>query len=170
MEFNPKVQDLFSYIEDLRRAIRRLNDLNERLPKEGRVELTETYVRSRLVRAARQIATYKPVIDNLIMQPLEVWSKLSVEVYKKLQTAHANDVSTSQIRGCGGNNHHDIAVANHVQSKPKQKTKDTTTTKRCFEFVKKGTCQPNCPFVHDAEPTKQNEVKPAQDESGSSET
>ena len=30
MEFNPKVQDLFSYIEDLRRAIRRLNDLNER--------------------------------------------------------------------------------------------------------------------------------------------
>ena len=79
LDFDPTKQDLFSYLEDLRRAVRRLGDLNERLPDEGRVILSETYIRSRLVRAARQIPVYKSVIDNLISQPVEIWSKLTVE-------------------------------------------------------------------------------------------
>src|SRR4029078_10916160 len=50
LEFDPNKQDLFGYLEELRRAVRRLNDLNERLPAAGRVILSDNYVRSRLVR------------------------------------------------------------------------------------------------------------------------
>ena len=52
LEFDPSKQDLFTYLEDLRRAVRRLDDLNERLPAAGRVVLTDNYIRSRLIRAA----------------------------------------------------------------------------------------------------------------------
>ena len=55
LEFDPSKQDLFGYLEDLRRAVRRLDDLNERLPEEGRVIMSNTFVRSRLIRAARKL-------------------------------------------------------------------------------------------------------------------
>ena len=72
LDFDPSSQDLFSYLEELRRAMCKLSDLNERLPEEGRVILPESYIRSRLVRAARQVPAYKTVIDNLVTQPLDV--------------------------------------------------------------------------------------------------
>ena len=78
LEFDPSKQDLFTYLEDLRRAVRRLDDLNERLPAAGRVVLTDNYIRSRLIRAARKVPIYRTVIDNLIASALEVWSLLTV--------------------------------------------------------------------------------------------
>jgi len=39
----------------LRRALARLSDLNERLPEQGRVIFSDAYVRTRLIRAARQV-------------------------------------------------------------------------------------------------------------------
>jgi len=96
LEFDPSKQDLFGYLEELRRAVRRLDDLNERLPAAGRVIMSENYVRSRLVRAARKVPTYKTVIDNLIILPVDQWSILSVEaLYAKLEAAKANDASVS---------------------------------------------------------------------------
>jgi len=59
LEFDPTKQDLFQYLEELRRAVRRLDDLNDRLPEEGRVILSENYIRSRLIRAARKVPMYK---------------------------------------------------------------------------------------------------------------
>ena len=51
LDFDPHSQDLFGYVEDLRKAIKRLDDLNERLPKEERVIFSEAYLRSRMIRA-----------------------------------------------------------------------------------------------------------------------
>ena len=100
LEFNPDVQDLFGYMEDLRRAMRRLKDLNDRLPEEGRVLFSETYLRSRLVRAARQVAIYKPVIDSIISLPVDKWSVISVEqLCTQLESAKANDASLFARRG-----------------------------------------------------------------------
>ena len=52
MDFDPATQDLFAYLEDLRKAMRRLDDLNERLPHNARVTFPPSYLRSRLVRAS----------------------------------------------------------------------------------------------------------------------
>ena len=54
MDYNPQKQNIFSYLGDLRKAIKRLHDLGERLPVSGRIILPDSYIRSRLVRAARQ--------------------------------------------------------------------------------------------------------------------
>ena len=55
LEFDPKTQNIFAFIADLRRAVKRLNDINARLPEEGKLKLPDTYIRSRIVRAARQL-------------------------------------------------------------------------------------------------------------------
>jgi len=50
----------------LRRAMRRLEDLNERLPEEGKVLFSEAYLRTRIIRAARQITTWSAIkVDEL---------------------------------------------------------------------------------------------------------
>ena len=69
MDFDPATQDLFAYLEDLRKAMRRLDDLNERLPHNARVTFPPSHLRSRLVRAARQLPGDKTVVDSLIIQP-----------------------------------------------------------------------------------------------------
>ena len=43
LDFDPSNQDIFGYLEDLRRALARLNDLNERIPEAGRVLLLLTF-------------------------------------------------------------------------------------------------------------------------------
>ena len=48
MYFHPEGQNIFSYLGDLRKAIKRLHDLNERIPTEGRIYLPDTFIRSRL--------------------------------------------------------------------------------------------------------------------------
>ena len=67
MDYKPQSQNIFSYLGDLRKAIKRLNDINERLPDTGRIILPDSYIRSRLVRAARQVPIYKPVLDAIIL-------------------------------------------------------------------------------------------------------
>ena len=94
LEFNSSSQDLFGYVEELRIAMTRLQEINDKLPEEGRVVLSETYVRSRVVRAARQISAYKSVIDALVILPVETWASMSLdELLQKLESAQANDLS-----------------------------------------------------------------------------
>ena len=70
---------MFSYLGDLRKAIKKLHDLCERLPLNGRITLPDSYVKSRLVRAARQVPVYKPVIDRLLITPTDDWAQLTSE-------------------------------------------------------------------------------------------
>ena len=47
MDYNPLKQNVFSYLGDLRKAIKRLHDVCERLPVDGRITLPDSYVKSR---------------------------------------------------------------------------------------------------------------------------
>ena len=51
--FDPNKQNVFSYLGELRKAIKGLHDLNERLPLNGRIVLPVAFVKSKLIRAAR---------------------------------------------------------------------------------------------------------------------
>ena len=62
------------------RAIKKVNDINERLPEAGRIVLPDSYVRSRLVRAARQVPVYKPVLDRLLITPMNEWTVITSDV------------------------------------------------------------------------------------------
>ena len=56
-----------------------LHDLGERLPVSGRIQLPDSYVKSRLIRAARQVAIYKPVVDQLLMAKVDDWARMTSE-------------------------------------------------------------------------------------------
>ena len=77
MDYKPSKQNIFSYLGDLKRAIKKLNDINERLPPGGRIVLPDSYVRSRLIRAARQVPVYKPVLDRLLITPMNEWTVIT---------------------------------------------------------------------------------------------
>ena len=44
MDYKPQKQNIFSYLVDLRRAVKRLHDINDRLPKEAHIWLPDSYV------------------------------------------------------------------------------------------------------------------------------
>ena len=75
--FDPSKQNVFSYLRELRKAIKGLHDLNERLLQNHRIVLPDAFVKSRLIRAAKQVPTYKPVIDMLLMTTIDEWANLS---------------------------------------------------------------------------------------------
>ena len=79
MDYKPQTQNIFSYLGDFRKAIKRLNDINDRLPEGGRIILPDSYVKSRLIRAARQVPIYKPVLDSILIADINTWSKMTSE-------------------------------------------------------------------------------------------
>ncbi len=162
LDFDPSVHDLFGYVEELRRALRKLSDLNERLPEEGRVVLSEAYIRSRVVRAARQMPIYKTVIDHLVIQPVKDWSTMTLEeLLLKLESAQANDLSLIPKRTQYQTNLPSVdeqVKANFAASKIKNESKSSKT---CHEFDRSGTCKRGnaCHFVHQQAPKHKPEQK-----------
>lgn len=52
----------------------------------------DAYLRSRMVRAARQVPVFKPVVDALLMKKPEEWGKITVEeLYHQLEQVAANE-------------------------------------------------------------------------------
>ena len=164
LDFDPSSQDIFGYLEELRKAVHKLTDLNEKLPKAGRVIFSDSYIRSRLVRAARQVATYKSVIDHLVIQPIEVWAELSLlELCTRLETSQANDLSLVPKRNVNliyqsSQVGDDVVRANYTNSRPRQ---DAKTSKNCFEWERSGTCKRGtaCNFPHPNSGGKRPEQK-----------
>jgi hypothetical protein len=144
LEFDPATQNIFGYLEDLRRANQRLNDLNERLPVEGRVILSDSYVRSRLVRAARQIPAYKTVVDQLVIKPKEEWATMSLNSLVLLfENVNANDLSLipRRISRVPTSSTEDGVQAHH--------TKISQTKKLCRNVTDYGVCKrTGCTFYH----------------------
>ena len=60
LDYKPQTQNIFSYYADLRKAVKQLHDSNECLPEAARIVLPDAFLRSRLVRAARQVPVFKP--------------------------------------------------------------------------------------------------------------
>ena len=44
MYFHPEKQNIFSYLGDLRKAVKWLHDLNDRIPEEGRIYLPNAFI------------------------------------------------------------------------------------------------------------------------------
>jgi hypothetical protein len=99
-DFKPQQQNIFSYLTDLRKAMKRLQDVNDRLPESGRIIFPDAFVRSRLVRAARQLAVYKPVIDALVIKPAEECTKITSDDYSiSLRPYVPTPLRSRQMRG-----------------------------------------------------------------------
>jgi hypothetical protein len=150
MDYNQQTQNILSYLGDLRNAIKRLNAINERLPTEGRIILPDSYVRSRLIRAARQVPIYKPVLDSILIADIDTWSKMtSEELYHKLEAVCANDQPVqSQHNYSSTTPTFDSLSANNIQFKEKKQETETKPKRPCYDFAK-GRCKRNpCPFSH----------------------
>ena len=150
MDFNPSKQNVFSYLGDLRRAIKKLHDLCERLPLNGRITLPDSYVKSRLVRAARQVPVYKPVIDRLLITPTDDWAVLSSEdLFHQLEAVCANEQALYAAPSGGAATDSNAAYegtrANKAQTNAKKERKDPV----CFKFSKGQPCDASkCRFKH----------------------
>ena len=160
MDYNPSKQNVFSYLGDLRKAIKRLHDVCERLPVDGRINLPDSYVKSRLVRAARQVPVYRPVIEALLISPMKKWAKLtSDDLYHQLEAVCANELSVYATPGVIA--HESGVKANKAPTKPKNEDKDKEKSKTpgvCFKFGKGQACANNpCPYSHDAPSARQNQ-------------
>ena len=148
MDYNPQKQNVFSYLGDLRKAVKRLHELGERLPESGRIILPDSYIRSRLVRAARQVPVYKPVIDALLIQPMEKWAVItSDEIYHQLEAVCANEISVTVSNNYGATDGLQANTA-YVKQPNAQAIKKKPV---CFNFVKGAPCRNNpCNFSHDS--------------------
>jgi hypothetical protein len=58
MEFDPTKQDIFSYVQDLKRAMEVLEETNKKLQEGDRVIFSDMYVRTRIIRAARRVPVF----------------------------------------------------------------------------------------------------------------
>ena len=169
LDFDPSNQDIFGYLEDFRRDLARLNDLNERIPEAELLFVSETYIRSKLTGAARQFPVFKAVIDHIIIQPVEVWSKIKVDdLVKQLEAAKANDASLQSKRYSPS--HVSSSSEDQVQANPfsAKKGKDNKQgqnnkeTRTCFAFQKTGKCsKAGCQYLHSAEVPSQTKARRA---------
>ena len=149
MDYKPQSQNIFSYLGDLRKAIKRLNDINERLPDTGRIILPDSYIRSRLVRAARQVPIYKPVLDAILISDITTWSAMtSEELYHKLEAVCANDQSVQSQQTYSAPTY-DSVTANAIQAYTRQeKSAENKKPPLCHSFAKGNCTRDPCRFTH----------------------
>jgi hypothetical protein len=159
MDYNPQKQNVFSYLGDLRKAVRRLHELGERLPVSGRIELPDSYIRSRLVRAARQVPVYKPVIDALLILPMEKWATITSDtLYHQLEAVCANELSVyAPAQMATDGLHANAAYVKPARTTQNKQTKASPGDGQCFNFAKGKACRQNpCNFSHSASPEQKN--------------
>ena len=150
LDFKPQTHTIFTYYADLRKAVKRLHDVNERLPENARIVLPDAYIRSRLVRAARQVPVFKPVVDSLLMKTPEEWGTITVEaMYHQLEQICANEQSatgrtTRQFTEPPTNGDHVTANTVKIHSQKRSEKKSI-----CHTFVRTGECKrADCPYSH----------------------
>ena len=148
MDYKPQQQNIFSYLGDLKKAIKRLHDINERLPEAGRIVLPDSYIRSRLVRAARQVPIYKPVLDALLIAPIAKWSNMTSEdLYHQLEAVCANDQSvSSHLQYNQSPQSYESLSANSIQIQ--KKTDKEKKKEQCKNFLKGICSRDKCPYLH----------------------
>ena len=84
--FNAQTQDVFTYIGEVRRLIRRVHDTNAILPEDSRIQLPDNIFRALMIRAIRHVPLFKPLVDQIIIQDAEEWRKLTPDaLYKHME-------------------------------------------------------------------------------------
>ena len=144
-------QEIFSYLTEIRKQVKRIKDMNLSLDQGNAIEIPESFVRAKLI-----LAYIRPLIDKLLVDP-DSWSDMTVDtIYKQLQhvTVNSRDMArpsqTSQGQSSPSSGPRDVAVANSVQA-ARPKMQDGVAKKKglCFAFVKTGVCDRNdCKFEH----------------------
>ena len=95
--FNPQSQDIFNYYGEVKKLVRRVHDLNARLPVECCITLPDTIVRALLLRAMRLVPLYKTVLDSVIIKNPDEWKTFSADdLYKHLEQVNSNNRGVSQ--------------------------------------------------------------------------
>ena len=137
--------DLFVFLGELRKAVRKIGDANETLPEECRVHLPDSIVRAKLIRAMKHVPMYKAVLDSLLVKTPDEWKDVSsADLYRHLEQISANNRDLSR----GPNQtQNDVSTTQAntvtVDSKPAKQ-------RICFDFSKTGTCaRVNCKFAHE---------------------
>ena len=83
-------QDILTYLADIHKAVKRVHDLNRVLPKECAIEIPESFVRAKLIRAMKMNPLFKTLLDNLLV---------TVDhLYHQLQNVSAN-CRDMEVRG-----------------------------------------------------------------------
>ena len=153
LDFKPKSQSIFSYYSELRKAVNHLHDMNESLPEGARIVLPDAYLRGRLIRAARQVPVFKPVIDGLLVMPMKDWAKLKLtDLYTLLEQVCANDVAIENPGARRAEKQTDSIQANAVTVQQQQQQSDKPSTRICYGFAKGKCTSTNCRFSHATEP------------------
>jgi len=94
LEFEPTKQDIFGYVQDLKRALDALEETNKKLAQKDRVQFPDMYVRTRIIRAAKRVPMYKPVIDYLMTMEMAQWSAItSDQMLIRFEACRANSNS-----------------------------------------------------------------------------
>ena len=95
--FNPQSQDFFNYYGEVKKLVRRVHDLNARLPVECCITLPDTIVRA-LLRAMRVVPLYKTVLDSVIIKNPDEWKTFSADdLYKHLEQVNSNNRGVSKV-------------------------------------------------------------------------
>ena len=153
LEFNPQKQELLSYVTDLRRAIRRLNDVNEKLRDGSRIIFSDAYVKIKLLRAARTLDMYRSALDAFVAMDADEWERVtSDEMLHKLEVIKFNSAALMPQRNLRDDN---VMAHSSVSKDNKPKTKRV-----CFKFKSKGECnKPDCAYLHTRTPAQTETTK-----------
>ena len=74
--YNPK-QDIFAYLSELSTHVAKINDMNKQLPTTAGVEIPDSLIRAKLIKAMSTVPIFKTLVDNLLVQDPAEWAKLT---------------------------------------------------------------------------------------------
>ena len=145
--FNPQTQDIFAYLGEVRKLIKRVHELNDLLPERCRIVIPDTILRAQLLRAMKQVPLYKTLLDSLVIKKPAEWQEISTEnLYKHLEQISSNTRDMDrQMRSSTPREQNVQANVAKVQAKQNQQSKNV-----CFDFQYKGVCsRVDCKFLHE---------------------
>jgi len=137
-------QDVFSYLTELRKRVKKVHSMNSSLPEACRIVIPEAFIRARLIQCISQIPVYKPFLDSLMLKKPEVWGLLSVDdLYRNLETISMNNRDVGRSPQAPN----DFVQAHFVDAKKNNNNKKPNV---CFKFQKTGECtKKDCRFSHE---------------------
>ena len=132
--------------------------MNRVLPKKCAIEIPESFVRAKLIRAMKTNPLFKTLVDNMLIAKPDEWAELTVEqLYRQLQNVSANS-RDMEVRGpqMPRQDQQQDAVANMAQATPRNRVREEPKRKSaapkgvCYDFYEKGVCdKQKCRFKHE---------------------
>lgn len=135
-------QDVFGFLTELRKNVRKVHNMNNVLPENCRVNIPDSFIRARILQVLTTMPVYRTFMDSLMIKKPDEWGAITVEdLYKHLEVIAANSRDMGKNRTPTN-----LSVQAHTvrvqQDKPKKG--------RCYEYEKNGECsKKGCKFSHE---------------------